>query len=302
MWLSRALKTVIRLPLVCLDEIGEGYSALVSFLRPGDYLWGDVRSARSQRRQVTVLNHSGSTELRLRFHAPNSMCQWRAATFSTKEPETLRWIDRFGGAGALFDVGANVGVYTVYYARTQPGAVYAFEPSVFNTSLLVLNVNANGVQGKVRILISPLSASKGYADFSVQSTDEGGALSAFGVQYGYDGRPIETVVSYQTYGFSLDEMRNSGMLPEPPALIKVDVDGIEHLILRGAVNTLAEPQCRSVLIEVNEQFRDQYAEVRAILNAAGFAEEGASAPPAPTAATGAGAHETRNQIWVKRDS
>ena len=50
----------------------------------------------------------------------------------TKEPETLDWIDTMAEGSALVDVGANVGLYSVYAAKARKCQVYAFEPSVFN--------------------------------------------------------------------------------------------------------------------------------------------------------------------------
>ena len=46
-----------------------------------------------------------------------------------------------------------------------------------------------------------------------------------------------------------------------PSLIKIDVDGIEHLILRGAKKTLRNETCKSISIEVNENFQIQADEV-----------------------------------------
>ena len=76
----------------------------------------------------------------------------------------------------------------------------------FNLALLAKNINANRVQDKIRIVTNPLTAQNEFADFNLQVTDEGGALSAFGVEYGQDGLPLQKVLSYQTCGFSLDHL------------------------------------------------------------------------------------------------
>ncbi len=55
---------------------------------------------------------------------------------------------------------------------------------------------------------------------------------------------------------------------EQPDFIKLDVDGIEHLILAGASNVLRSVQ--SVLVEVNEDFVRQAENVSAVLTAAGL--------------------------------
>lgn len=280
------LKQVIAAPIHVADAIARIYMRLLAALMPRYVpFWLDIQSRRIAARTSRAAHETGGKRHEFTFHTPNALCQWRIDTFSTKEPETLEWIDRFGGEGTLFDIGANIGLYSVYYAKTKPGKVYAFEPSVFNLGLLAKNINANGVQDKVRIVTNPLTAQNEFADFHLQITDEGGALSAFGVDHGHDGKPLNKVLSYQTCGFSLDYLLDHGIITDPPALLKIDVDGIEHLILRGARNTLAHPQCRTMLIEVNKDFETQSSEVNTILLESGF-----------TLTT----HDSVNQIWVKQ--
>ena len=57
---------------------------------------------------VTFSGQGKSSTLSLRI--PNAVCRYRAETFEIKEPETLEWIDEYGGDGAFYDVGANVGL------------------------------------------------------------------------------------------------------------------------------------------------------------------------------------------------
>ena len=206
----------------------------------------------------------------LSLRVPNEVCRYRAETFETKEPETLRWIDRFGGEGAFFDIGANVGLYSLYYAQTKPGLVYAFEPSALNLRLLSLNVSDNGLASRIIIVPSPLTESNDIASFRLSMLDEGGSMSTFGQDFGHNGSPFESVLEYDTIGMSLDFMLASGLVSETPSLIKIDVDGIEHLVLRGAEKVLTCQSLRSILIEVNEDFRELAQEVRRILEVAGF--------------------------------
>ena len=53
----------------------------------------------------------------------------------------------------LFDIGANIGLYSIYYAKTKTGPVYAFEPSVFNLTLLARNIFINDVAEIVTLTI-----------------------------------------------------------------------------------------------------------------------------------------------------
>ena len=46
----------------------------------------------------------------------------------SKEPETIDWINKVEKDSLFFDVGANVGIYTLYAAIIKGSVVYAFEP------------------------------------------------------------------------------------------------------------------------------------------------------------------------------
>lgn len=228
------------------------------------------------------------------FLTPNWICRWRADTFSTKEPETLAWIDKMGGKGAFYDIGANVGLYSIYHAASHDSNVYAFEPSIFNLPILARNIYNNGVQNKVHIVTTPLSENNGFADFTLSSMAEGGALAGFGVDYGHNHVKLEELIKYQTLGFSLDYMVEKKIIPEPPRMIKVDVDGIEHLIIAGAKKTLSMPECKTVLIEVSDSAQGNSQFVMSTLKECGFtlAERHLAG-----AATSTG--NAYNQVWVK---
>lgn len=253
---------------------------------------------RSDAKTTSVVHAVNGRNIDLHFHTPNSLSAYRATTFSTKEPDTLEWIDKYAPEnGVMFDIGANVGLYSIYYAVSKKGTVYSFEPSVFNLKLLVKNINLNHCEKNVFVVSNPLSYTNGFADFNLQNTEEGGALSSFGVEYGHDGKTLNKQLSYKMLGFSLDHMIQQKLIPSVPSLIKVDVDGIEHLILRGAETTLADAACRSVLIEVNESFIELYEEVSDVLTNAGF--KMVRKRSSDLEANEISVNHTFNQIWVK---
>lgn len=113
--------------------------------------------------------------LYLTLAVPNQLCHWRAKTFSTKEPETLEWIEGLPEGSLLWNVGANVGLYSVYAARQRNCRVWAFEPSVFNLELLARNVFLNGVINSVCIVPLALSDGLGSSQLHMTSTEWGGS-------------------------------------------------------------------------------------------------------------------------------
>jgi FkbM family methyltransferase len=222
--------------------------------------------ARSMRRTYRVVHD----ELGLQFAVPNALNQYRASTFSTKEPETLAWIDSIPSGSVFWDIGANVGLYSCYAAKRRDCKVIAFEPSVFNLELLARNVFLNGLTEQVTILPLPLSDSLGIASLNLSTTDWGGALSTFGHDYGYDGKAVNKIFEFQTLGLRMDDAIGLLKIPQPD-FIKIDVDGIEHLVLAGGTSTLQA--VRGVLVEINDDFSEQSVAAASYLTQAGLVLE-----------------------------
>ena len=267
----RLIKNLLISPLKLLSYIASFYASLLENVKVGlgDY-WLECEAEKNRLKKQTVTYFKNSKIEKLTLFTPNWTCRYRANTFSTKEPETLEWIDESESDGVFFDIGANVGLYSLYYAATKKGKVYAFEPSVFNLSLLAKNIYKNRLHGQIKIITNPLTQQNQFADFTFTTIEEGGALSAFGVDHDHDGKPINKNLIYQTLGLSLDFLIANNIITERPSLIKVDVDGIEPVILAGAIETLKHPTCRSVLIETNDTFLEQAKSISKILVECGF--------------------------------
>ena len=201
----------------------------------------------------------------LEFCSPNRMNFYRIETFSTKEPDTLNWIDDFKKEKVFWDIGANVGLYTVYAALRRKCRVVAFEPSVFNLELLSRNLYLNGLHQQVTLLPLALADKMGRNLLRMTSTEWGGALSTFGADVGWDGHSIQEVFAFSTYGLSMDQAVEVLGMPAPH-FIKMDVDGIEHLILEGGDKYLNHKKVKSLSIEINENFKEQYDKVLNLMN------------------------------------
>ena len=193
----------------------------------------------------------------LEFCVPNRINYFRAETFSTKEPETLEWIDSFPQGSVLWDIGANVALYSCYAAKARDCQVFSFEPSVFNLEQLARNIFLNKMTTKVVIIPLPLSENLSFNTLNMSSTDWGAAKSTFGQDYGHDGQPLDKIFELHTIGLSMMDDVKLLKIPEPD-YIKMDVDGIEHLILKGGSTVLQN--LKGILIEIGEDFRKQSVE------------------------------------------
>lgn len=248
-----------------------------------------IESAMGEHRDVV---HDG---LSLRFAAPNALCAWRADTFSSKEPETLEWIDKLPEGAVLWDVGANVGLYSVYAALRRKCRVFAFEPSVFNLELLARNVSLNGVQDYVTLVPLALSDVRQASRMRLTTTEWGGALSTFGQSFGWDGNEMRPVFEYVMMGLSMSDAVETLGIPHPQYL-KMDVDGLEHFILKGGAAVLSG--VAQVLIEVNDDFQEQARECAELLTEAGLVLREKRHSDL-IASSSAGFDQSFNQIWVR---
>jgi FkbM family methyltransferase len=242
--------------------------------------------------QTMAVAHNGAN---LTLPVPNWLCRFRAETFASKEPETLEWIDSLPHGCVLWDVGANVGLYSVYAAKHRGCRVFAFEPSVFNLELLARNAFLNGVSDRVCLVPLALSDATGASQLKMTSTDWGGALSTFGREFGFDGKAIQQVFEFRTLGVSMEDAVQRLGLPQPD-FIKLDVDGIEHVILKAGGAVLRA--VKGVIIEINDDFREQSEQSRELLSAAGLKFVAKRHSDYMEASTG-GFRNTYNQIWAR---
>lgn len=243
--------------------------------------------------QTTEVVYNGVV---LKFSVPNKLCHWRAETFASKEPETLEWIDSLSAGSILWDIGANIGLYAAYAAKSRNCKVWAFEPSVFNLELLARNIYLNQIIDKVSIVPVALSNQLGLSHMRMTSTEWGGALSTFGHDFGWDGKPIEQIFEYQTFGLSMEDAINKLALPMPD-YIKMDVDGIEHIILDGGLNVLKN--VKEILLEINDDFHEQADQCEAILKKAGLVLREKRHSEIISLDT-TGFSNTYNQIWSRK--
>ncbi len=187
-----------------------------------------------------------------------------------KEPWTVEWLEsRLRPGDVLFDIGANVGAYSLIAAKLSAGQarVFAFEPGFPTFASLCWNIAYNGCQETVVPLQIGLHSGKGLTTFHYSSLAAGAALHTLGDQ---TAATVGTSVYQQpvlTYG--LDELCEDFGVP-CPNLIKLDVDGTELEIVQGATRALANPGLRSVLIELSEDAAGSDREVIRRIEAAGL--------------------------------
>ncbi len=188
-----------------------------------------------------------------------------------KEPDLVEWIEsNFRAGEVFFDIGANVGAYSLVANKFLDGDlnVFAFEPSFVTFGQLCRNVQLNGCSSSVTPLQIALAEKTGLEVLNYNNLDPGGALHALGPCIDYKGDTFEPVYRQPVISFSIDDLLTILKLP-PPNHIKIDVDGIELPILRGATKTLANRTLRSVMVELEKGSKDEAGTVE-LVTRAGF--------------------------------
>lgn len=192
------------------------------------------------------LDYDGA-DIRLRVTNKSETFRVKACA---KEPFTIEWIHSHVGAGeVLYDIGANVGAYSLV-AAMQPGGgatVFGFEASYANLAAFSANVALNGLGTQVTPLPVALSDRTGMTVFNLRDLEPGAARHGLGDAPPEDG---PAVFRQPVMMFRLDDLVEQFGLPLPNH-VKLDVDGGELAVLDGAARTLAAPSLRSMLVEVS---------------------------------------------------
>lgn len=183
-----------------------------------------------------------------------------------KEPWTARWLREDVGPGdVVYDVGANVGAYALLAGRRvgPHGRVFAFEPGYASYARLCDNLVVNRLGDVVVPVPLPLGRQSRLAEFAYKSLAPGHARHAVAGERAEDAAPLEDpVFVQQVLVAGLDDLRRTFGLPQPRH-VKIDVDGWEVEVLAGAAVTLASPELRTLVIEVEAPNGDAVVELLA---------------------------------------
>jgi FkbM family methyltransferase len=137
------------------------------------------------------------------------------------------------GAKVVFDIGANIGWYSLHIAQQEPQArVYAFEPVPATHERLIANLAQNGVGARITPIRDGLSDAPGDFDMFVPATSGSPAASL------NELHPTEGSRRVACRFTTLDDFVDAQRI-ERLDVVKCDVEGAELRVLKGGEKSLA---------------------------------------------------------------
>jgi len=132
----------------------------------------------------------------------------------------------------FFDIGANVGTYTVLASGVCCAQTWAFEPSPLAIEKLQKNIEVNALRGLVTIYPTAVSDSDGYGYLTV----------------GLDTMNSIVPHSEQTQDVPMVKL-DSVASKNVPSLMKIDVEGHDEAVIRGARSILSNQSLQALEVE-----------------------------------------------------
>ena len=204
----------------------------------------------------------------IKFFVPNKLVSFRVQTYFTKEPETIEWINKFDNTNKFYfwDIGSNIGLFSIYAALKHSNiTVISFEPSTSNLRILSRNISINSLNNKIQIFQVPLGDKpKSFLQMNESSFSEGSALHSYSKNINHQGHEFSAINNYNIYGTTINDLISENIL-DVPKYMKIDIDGLEHLVLKEGDKCLSSNKLKSISIEINENFKEQLDKILEIM-------------------------------------
>jgi FkbM family methyltransferase len=163
------------------------------------------------------------------------------------EPQNMTLVQRVVRSGDVaLDVGAHSGHYAILLAALvgSGGRVLAFEPAPANVERLRQNLRLNGIEHVTEALQMAVSEQVGEVEFFADGDTGGTEFSMFGQRHGAGG------VAFRVACTTLDAVLGERGV-ERVHFMKIDTEGAELAVLRGAEQTIRRSTDLALLIELH---------------------------------------------------
>jgi len=194
---------------------------------------------------------------KFKFYVKNFHCYKRYNSILHKEPLTIKWLDKIKKNQVLWDIGANIGIYSLYAAKIKKAFVFAFEPISNSANVLSKNIELNYLQNKIKHFNFGLGKKTEVIKLFYISNHAGSARHSY--------IKSNKKKNFENILILNPEYLIKNKLIKPPNYIKIDTDGSELEILKGLRNVLKTSSLKSLCIE-NEYGRNENQKKNKIIN------------------------------------
>lgn len=180
------------------------------------------------------------------FHIENKHCLQRYKTILTKEKKTIQWLNKMNKNDVLWDIGANIGIYTLYAAIIKKVKVVSFEPMSNSYNTLIRNIDINGQNKK--IFTYPVAlGSKNETGLSIYKSNHSGSARHSIVNNSKNlKKNFENIIILKPEFFK--------KIPKP-SYIKIDTDGNEITILKNLSKILRSKNIKEICLEIEQDHK-----------------------------------------------
>ena len=199
----------------------------------------------------------------IQFWTPKSV-EWRVKSLLRKEPITIEWLNGLTKDDVLWDIGANMGGYTLWAAVRRGCKVHAFEPESQNFALLNVNILQNHVNDRVTAWPFCLGAHIKIDTLNLTKFVAGGSCHQFGDTKSFSGKDFHP--EYRQGSIQISGLSFASHF-EYPTAIKIDVDGHEPEVVQGIFMAAHDTGViRTLIVEVNWNRDDHLQMVQKLKN------------------------------------
>ena len=190
-----------------------------------------------------------------------------AVNFGTNKKNLVwKWLNWIDSKNTLYDVGSANGLEGFSAAHLRFSNVFFIEPYTPSIETILKTIFLTNMKnksiGKFEVIHAACTEKDDYKRLSMHEEPIPGVIkNTYGDRSGYEergGRNRKKVYLDQwTKGISIDSLKYNYKL-KAPDYVKIDVDGHETLVIKGAMKTIAKGTVKSWAIEINDQSRINY--------------------------------------------
>jgi FkbM family methyltransferase len=258
------------------------------FSKDLEFMWLNQLSSIIQRKTVVIKGGQFEEFPKLTFNYSNYRTKYRATTAYSKEPQTIEWLKLFGNECEFYEVGANVGVFSIFFSSYFKNQSFAFEASIINCLEFWRNVSVNDLGDLITLVPIPLGEKCALGKLFLPGFDPGQSFVSF---LATNPSPItsESLIVYNSIALTLDSLFQNDIIGSKESLLKIDVDGNELEILRGSNLLLNSGKVKSIAVEksCSEQIQSN---IEMFLDSKGYKKFEIQIP---------GYKDCSNEFWVK---